>query len=124
MNGKSVSQISFSELCNETLLLLRCFRRLHRPFPARGGVTMIGDALADFAIDARIARLPGGQAVDVAVVHAECRGDQHGVVNFLVGRTCFRASSTSSVVTSLPLLCTLPAIAKSAFIFSEIGVAR
>jgi hypothetical protein len=45
---------------------------------------MIDDPLADLAIHLEIARLPGGEPIDVAVVHAEGGRDQHRVVNLFV----------------------------------------
>jgi hypothetical protein len=38
-----------------------------------------------FAIHGRVGGRPGSQAIDVAVVHAEGRSDQDGVVNFFLG---------------------------------------
>ena len=48
-------------------------------------ITFAGDYFAALAIHGFVARLRGGQAVDVAVVHAEGRGDENGIVNFNVG---------------------------------------
>jgi hypothetical protein len=47
---------------------------------------VLSDPLPNFLIHARILRLPCGQAIHMAVVHAERRGDQNRIVDFLVGR--------------------------------------
>src|SRR5438477_11498959 len=49
-------------------------------------VALVSHSLSHFAISFRLERLPGLQTVHVAVVHAEGRGDQNGIVNLLVGR--------------------------------------
>ena len=41
--------------------------------------------LAHFCVHLGVFWLPGGEAVDVAVVHAEGGGDEHGVVDLEVG---------------------------------------
>src|SRR5271166_1569849 len=51
---------------------------------ADGDVAFACHAASAFAIESFIVGLQGVQAVDVAVVHAERRGDQHGVVNLQV----------------------------------------
>src|ERR1700691_4861921 len=48
-------------------------------------VPMLGKVLAHFGVHGFIPRLPCAQAVDVAVVHAEGRGNQHRVVNLDIG---------------------------------------
>jgi hypothetical protein len=46
---------------------------------------MAGQPGSVFPVGVRVFGSPGGQAVDIAVVHAKSRGDQHGVVDLLVG---------------------------------------
>src|SRR5687768_17510021 len=48
-------------------------------------VAVRGQALAHRVVGGRIRGREGGEAVDVAVVHAEGRGDEHRVVNLHVG---------------------------------------
>ena len=41
---------------------------------------------SNLAIDFRITRLPCAQTIHITIEHAEGGGNQHGVVNFFVGR--------------------------------------
>jgi len=47
---------------------------------------MLDEEMRSFSVPLRIRGLPGVEAVDVAVVHAERRSDQDRVVNLEVGR--------------------------------------
>jgi uncharacterized membrane protein len=55
----------------------------------RVNVTLLSETLSVRAINLRFGRSPGGQTIDIAVVHAEGRGDKHCVVNFLVRGSLF-----------------------------------
>jgi hypothetical protein len=48
-------------------------------------VAMHGQMRSHAGVHCRIAGLPRRKSIDIAVVHAECGGNQHGVVNFEVG---------------------------------------
>ena len=52
-------------------------------------VAVACDMFATLTIHCFVSWLRGGEAVDVSVEHAECRGDQHGVVDLDIGRSCF-----------------------------------
>lgn len=82
-------------------------------------VAQFDEAFPVFAIHGRVGGCPGTQAIDVAVVHTEGRGDQDSVVNLLIGCAIPRARAMSSSVTCLPPFCTLPEMAKRAFSLSE-----
>src|SRR5688572_26709259 len=71
------------------------FRRNLAPLGARRGsdglpradVAVLGEPPAGLAVGLGLLRRPRGEPVDVAVVHAERRRDEHGVVDLVVGRT-------------------------------------
>src|SRR5579875_2209575 len=44
-------------------------------------IAVLSELLSHFAVHRLVARLPGTQAVNVAVVHTERRSDEHRVVN-------------------------------------------
>ena len=46
---------------------------------------MLGDERRALPVELRVFGRPRRQAIDIAVEHAECRGNQHGVVNLDVG---------------------------------------
>jgi hypothetical protein len=48
-------------------------------------IPFLGETFSTLAINFGIRGGPGSQSVDVAVVHAEGCGDEHGVVDLLVG---------------------------------------
>ena len=52
---------------------------------AGASVTLVGHAFAHFVISLSPEWLRSGQAIYIAVIHAEGSGDQHGVVNLFVG---------------------------------------
>jgi len=54
---------------------------------ADGDISIAGDTAAALAVEGFIVGLVGSEAVDVAVVHAEGGGNEHGVVNLEVGCT-------------------------------------
>ena len=91
--------------------------------PAWRGVAMVDYALADLAVDLDVVRLPGSQAVYVAVVHTEGCGDQDGVMNLLVGGALCSGALDVRSCDVLAALCTLPAIVSRAFSFSGTGAA-
>jgi hypothetical protein len=64
-------------------------------------VALFDEAFPVFAIHGRVGGRPGGQAIDVAVVHAESRGDQYGVVNLLI--RCATLPCTSDITFGNPL---------------------
>jgi hypothetical protein len=45
----------------------------------------MGHPLSHFAVGLRIGRLPRTQAIHLAIEHAECGRDRHGVMDFPVG---------------------------------------
>ena len=51
----------------------------------RGGVAVRGDERRALPVEVGIVGRPRGEAVDVAVAHAEHRGDEHRVVDLEVG---------------------------------------
>ena len=55
------------------------------PLPIPFRVSLARGLFANLAIHFRVSRLPGIQTVHIAVEHAEGGGDQHGIVNLLVG---------------------------------------
>ena len=59
---------------------------LQRLFVVSPNITQLRSLDSNFAIDLGIARLPCGEAVNVAVEHAKRGRDQYGVVDFFVGR--------------------------------------
>ena len=50
---------------------------------------MRGEVFSHAGVHCGIFGLPGSQSVDVAVVHAECGGDEDGVVNLQIGCALF-----------------------------------
>src|SRR5262245_62075879 len=52
----------------------------------RVGIAALGDERGALAVEIRIVRRPRGQAVHVAVAHAEDGGDEDGVVNLEIRR--------------------------------------
>src|SRR5579862_5996374 len=64
------------------LSTVNCFGQV---FFADFDIAVAGNAGAAFAIEGFVDGLPGSEAVDVAVVHAEGGGDQDRVVNFEIG---------------------------------------
>ena len=48
-------------------------------------ISVAGHAAAALAIEGFVVGLVGAETVDIAVVHAEGRGDQHGIVNLNFG---------------------------------------
>ena len=53
-------------------------------------VAFAGKVNAHLRVHGFVARLPGGQAIDIAVVHAEGCGNQYRVVDFDIGRALLR----------------------------------
>jgi hypothetical protein len=47
---------------------------------------MCGEMLSNAGVNCRVAGLPGGETVDIAVVHAESGGNEDGVMNLKIGR--------------------------------------
>jgi hypothetical protein len=48
-------------------------------------VAVLGEVLSHLRIHRFITRLPDAQTVEAAVAHAECRGDQDGIVDLDIG---------------------------------------
>ena len=67
------------------------------------GVAVFGDERGPLAVEVGIVGRPGGEPVDVAVEHAERRGDEHGVVDFEVGGAQLARALDVGGVTCLPL---------------------
>src|ERR1700691_209959 len=66
--------------------LLGC-RRCQRLLPVAARITQAGGLLSNFTVNIWITRLPRGQAVHVAIEHAECGRDKNRVVDLRIGRT-------------------------------------
>ena len=84
-------------------------------------VAVVGQVLADLLVKRVVVGRGDVEAIDVAVEHRKGCGDQHGVVDRAVVGAGSPARSMSSLVTERPSCCALPAIANSAFIFSDSG---
>ncbi len=84
-------------------------------------VAVVGQVLADPLVKRVVIGRGGTEAIDVAIEHRKGCGDQHRVVNRAVVGAGGPARPTSSLVTERPSCCTLPAMASSAFIFSDSG---
>src|ERR1700685_3082939 len=65
------------------LSLPRCFDG--KIFFADADVPLASDTLATFTIHRFIAWLRRSKAIDIAVIHAERSGDEHGIVNLNIG---------------------------------------
>ena len=61
-------------------------------------VAFLGEVLAHLRVHGFVVRLPGGESVDIPVVHAEGCGDEDGVVDLEI--RCAEAAGTIDVAGS------------------------
>ena len=88
---------------------------------------MLDDSLAHLVVCPRIGGRPGGEAVDVAVVHAEGCRDEDGVVDLEIGRTfgpcCFDVRARDALAVDRNLAGNVQECAKLGLDRRAVGVA-